>query len=180
MRIPSQKQCRQLIHKMKMMDHIVDHSCQVCRVALFLADHLIIQGIDLNRELIHAAAILHDITKSRSFETGEDHAVTGGRLLTEMGFPEVGDIIRQHVVLDSNVNDRPPGEAEIVNYADKRVRHDKIVSLEKRMIYILQRYGKSPEHCVRIKKLWRESAYMEKKLFDLLPFQPEDCCKINP
>ncbi len=179
MQIPSQKQCRQLIHKMKMMDHIVDHSCQVCNVALFLTDHLIKKQLDLNRELIRAAAMLHDITKTRSFETGEDHALTGGQLLTKMGYPEVGNIIRQHVALDSNVNARPPGETEIVNYADKRVRHDKIVSLDERMEYILLRYGKLPEYRARIKKLWREATYLEKKMFDLLPFQPEDCCKIN-
>jgi len=176
MRIPSQKQCRQLIREMKMMDHIVAHSLQVCRVAVFLADHLINRRIDLNRELIRAAAMLHDITKTRSFETGEDHALTGGRLLTEMGYPEVGDIIRQHVILDSGSNAGPPGEAAIVNYADKRVRHDKIVSLDKRMTYILKRYGKLPEHRIRIQKLWRESEYLEKKLFDLLPFQPGDLC----
>lgn len=179
MPIPSQKQCRQLIRKMKMMDHIIDHSRLVCRVAIFLADHFIKMKIDLNLDLIGAAAMLHDITKTRSFETGEDHASTGGELLKTMGYPEVGNIIRQHVFLDSNVNTKLPDETEIVNYADKRVRHDEIVSLDERMTYILQRYGKSPEHRLRIKKLRRESKHLEKKLFDLLPFQPEDCCKIN-
>ncbi len=179
MQIPSQKQCSQLIREMKMMDHIVDHSRQVCNVALYLADHLIKKQIGLNRELIRAAAILHDITKTRSFETGEDHALTGGQLLADMGYPEVGSIIRQHVTLDSNANARPPGEPEIVNYADKRVRHDKIVSLDKRMDYILHRYGKSPAHDERIQELWRESRYLEKKIFDLLPFQPGDLLKIK-
>ena len=177
MRIPSQKHCDQLILEMNMMDHIVDHSCQVCRVAVFLTDHLIQNGVHLNRELIRAAAMLHDITKTRSFETGEDHARTGGQLLTEMGYPEVGDIIRQHVALDNSLTDGALGETEIVNYADKRVRHDKIVSLDHRMTYILDRYGKSPEHRVRIQKLWRDAARLEKKIFNRLPFQPGDCCK---
>ncbi|MCK5783653.1 MAG: HDIG domain-containing protein [Desulfobacterales bacterium] len=177
MRIPSQKQCHHLILEMEMMAHIVDHSCQVCNVAVFLADHLIKNGLHLNRELIRAAAILHDITKTRSFETGEDHARTGGQLLIEMGYPEVGNIIRQHVALDNSVNSGEPDETDIVNYADKRVRHDRIVSLDQRMAYILERYGKSPEHCLRIQKLWRETIRLEKKIFTDLPFQPGDCCK---
>jgi len=180
MRIPSQKHCDQLILEMNMMDHIVDHSCQVCRVAVFLTDHLIQNGEHLNRELIRAAAMLHDITKTRSFETGENHARTGGDLLTERGYPDVGDIIRQHVTLDSDIGSCPPGEAEIVNYADKRVRHDKIVSLDQRMAYILTRYGKSPQHRKRIQKLWRESIRLEQKIFKQLPFQPGECCPKAP
>ena len=69
---------------------------------------------------------------------------TGGRLLTDLGWPEVGDIVRQHVHLDANGHPGPPTEVEIVNYADKRVMHDSIVSLEQRMDYILQRYGTTP------------------------------------
>ena len=86
MNIPTQKECYGLIREMGMMDHIVDHSEQVCRVAVCLAENLSQQGIDLNLELIRASALLHDITKTRSFRTRENHAETGGKFLQERGF----------------------------------------------------------------------------------------------
>ena len=49
-----------------MMDHIVAHSMQVCQVATYLTDHLIGHHPHLNADLIRSAALLHDITKTRS------------------------------------------------------------------------------------------------------------------
>ena len=83
MNIPSKKECYGIIREMGMMDHIVDHSEQVCRVAVCLAETLNRGGIGLNLELIRASALLHDITKTRSFSTNENHAETGGRFLQE-------------------------------------------------------------------------------------------------
>ena len=96
MRIPTQEQCFLLMCEMKMMDHIVVHSIQVCRVATFLAERLNSQQNPLNHDLIRAAALLHDITKTRGFKTKENHAVTGGQLLAERGYPEIGELVRQH------------------------------------------------------------------------------------
>ena len=59
--------------EMEMLDHIVVHSMQVCRAATLLTEKLIDQGIDLNFDLIQAAGLLHDITKTRSFQTKENH-----------------------------------------------------------------------------------------------------------
>jgi uncharacterized protein len=176
MRIPGKKECFALIHRMKMPEHIINHSIQVSRVALFLTDQLtIINRAALNRNLILSAALLHDITKARSFETGENHAQTGGQLLLDLEYPEVGDIIAQHVRLRIyNGFNVFPHEAEIVNYSDKRVLHDKIVSFSRRMEYIIERYGTIPEHRERISRLWNKSAELEKKIFSYLSFAPEN------
>jgi uncharacterized protein len=159
---------------MGMMDHIVDHSEQVCRVAICLADKLNHKGIDLNLELIRASALLHDITKTRSFRTKENHAETGGKILQERGFTEVGHIIAQHVKLDTYVASNGPVEAEIVNYADKRVLHDQIVSLTDRMAYILERYADGMESRERILGLWAKSKELEKRIFSYMPFLPDE------
>ena len=128
----------------------------------------------LNYDLIQAAALLHDITKTRSFKTEENHALTGGQFLVEQGYPEVGDLVRQHVRLDEYPHPITLGEAEIINYADKRVLHDRIVGLDKRLDYILERYGKLPEHQERIRWLWEKSRKLETKIFRDLPFSPAD------
>jgi uncharacterized protein len=172
--IPSKDECLQLIAETKMMDHIIQHSKQVSRVALFLADRLIAADFTLNRELIFAAALLHDITKTRSFATGENHAKTGSKMLQALGYPEVGKIIGQHVHLDRFHRHEPPNEAEVVNYADKRVLHANVVSLTKRMTYIVEQYGSSDAHKERIKYLWQETEQLEQKLFSSLKLDADD------
>ena len=158
---------------MGMLENIVAHSLQVCRVSLLLTDRLGLPG--LNRELIRAAALLHDITKTRSFHTHEDHAETGARLLADLGYPEVARIVGQHVRLDRYaLTSSTPTDAEIVNYSDKRVLHDKIVPLSERMGYILEKYGSSPERKRNILLLWEKTEKLEKRLFAGLPFSPGD------
>ncbi len=178
MRIPTQEQCFLLMCDMKMMDHIVVHSMQVCRVATFLAEHLNSGRNRLNHDLIRAAALLHDITKTRSFKTKENHALTGGQFLAEQGYPEIGKLVRQHVRLDEYPNPVVLGEAEIVNYADKRILHDQVVSLDKRLDYILEKYGKLPEHQERIRWLWGKTLELENKIFRTLSLVPEDLNRI--
>jgi putative nucleotidyltransferase with HDIG domain len=173
MRIPSKRQCFELFRDMRMLDHIVAHSLQVCRVALLIADRLEEGPLRLNRDLIQAAALLHDITKTRSFTTGENHAQSGEGLLGELGFPEVGYIVGRHVRLDRYDAGQPIAEVEVVNYADKRVLHDRVVSLEERMAYILERYGREADFRQRLQWLWEQTRLLEERLFTRLPFAPE-------
>lgn len=174
MPIPSRTECYELIHQMAMPPHIVAHSFQVCRVADILADALMRLGVALKPELVSASALLHDITKARSFDTGENHSETGGALLAERGYVLVGGIVRQHVRLDAYDFQGDATEAVLVNYADKRVLHDRVVSLDRRMAYIRDRYGQTPAHLSRIDDLWRRSTEMERRIFRNLPFVPGD------
>ena len=174
MNIPSQNVCLQLMCDMQMPEHIVAHSIQVCRVAMCLVDHLESEGIHLDGQLVQAAGLLHDITKTRSFETAENHALTGGQELTDRGYPEIGHLVRQHVRLDDYSDPNNLSEAVIINYADKRVLHDRIVSLDERMRYIQERYGTEPEHKNRIRLLWKKTTALEKQIFAYLPFSPTD------
>lgn len=174
MKIPSRQECLSLIRQMNMLDHIVAHSFQVCRVAIFLVDHIGPGPSGLSRNLVQAAALLHDITKTRSFSTHENHALTGAQFLNEMGYPEVGHIIEQHVRLDSYTVSDFPTEAEIVNYADKRVLHDQIVTLNERMNYILEKYAKGPEYRERLLWLWKKTEELEARLFSYVSFKPKE------
>ena len=64
-------------------------------------------------------------------------------------------------------------------YADKRVKHDEIVSLEERLEYLIRRYGQSMEHPIPLLRegfdLWKA---VENKLFTRLDFGPEDLAKM--
>ncbi len=159
---------------MEMMDHIIDHSIMVKNVADCLCTQLKPIYPELNTRLVQVSALLHDITKTQSFTTGERHDESGGRLLKSLGFPEVGDIIRQHVVLDHYNNEQEPvTEVEIVNYADKRVLHHGVVPLHERLEYILENYGKTEAFRKRIKKMWVNTEGLEKKLFKHLDIPPD-------
>jgi putative nucleotidyltransferase with HDIG domain len=173
LQIPLKDECLNLLCGVNMPEHIMDHSKLVCRVALVLTDGLIAAGIDVNRKLVGASALLHDITKPRSFNTGENHAQTGGQYLADLGFPEVGNIIRQHVLLDHYFVADTPDEAEVVNYADKRVLHDRIVLLDERMTYIMHRYAKTKARRELLKQVWAQTRLLEQRLFAHLSFTPE-------
>jgi uncharacterized protein len=174
MNVPSKIETFRLIHRMEMMAHIATHSFQVCSVSLLLADRLKGCGIDLNRSLIQASAMLHDITKTRSIKTNENHAQTGFKLLRDLGYPEVGNVVRQHIVLDDYHESKPLGEADIVNYSDKRVLHDRVVSLDERKNYILERYGTEAEFRKRIIRFWEKTERLEKRIFAHLSFSPHE------
>jgi putative nucleotidyltransferase with HDIG domain len=174
LKIPSKNNCFQLMCEMHMLENIVAHSLQVCRVATLLTENLLEQGFQLNFDLIQGAALLHDITKTRSFKTQENHAVTGGQFLTDRGYPEVGSIVRQHVRLYEYPKPLTLGEAQIINYADKRVLHDEIVPLDKRLDYILGKYAKIAEHRERTRWLWKKTREIEAEIFRTLSFSPDD------
>lgn len=174
MRIFSETQCYQLMHHTEMLDHIVRHSLQVRRVAMFLTGELRPLGICLHRDLIRAAALLHDITKTRSFASGENHALSGAQLLNDLGCSETGQLVRQHVRLDVYGDGASIDEAAIINYADKRVLHEDIVSLERRMSYIMDRYAKKSSDIARIRWLWKQSEAVESEIFAQLDVGPED------
>ena len=147
-RIPLREECDKLMALYSMRPHIVNHSIQVMRVCLAITDNLK-NGLAINRDLVIAAALLHDITKTRSLATNERHDITGGELLREMGFTSIAEIVEQHVFFQ-NLN--PHGkleEREIIYYADKRVMHDEIVTIDERIHDLLQRYGNA-EHIKNI------------------------------
>jgi putative nucleotidyltransferase with HDIG domain len=149
--------------KYSMLPNIVAHSQQVMRLSLAITDNLK-NGVSINRDLVMAAALLHDITKTRSLKTREPHDQSGGDLLRELGFARIGEIVKQHVIL---LDFDPKGrleEREIINYADKRVMHDRIVSLAERVQDLIQRYGTTEEIKNRIQQNESQVIAIEKKI----------------
>jgi uncharacterized protein len=123
-----------------MLPKIVEHSMQVMNVSLAIIDNLK-SGVPVNRDLVIAAALLHDITKTRSLVTKERHDTSGGELLRELGFPRIAEIVEQHVIIQNLNLEGRLEEREIVYYADKRVLHNTIVTIEERVQDLVQRYG---------------------------------------
>lgn len=178
--IPTRQQCLELISDYEMPPHIVRHSKLVTKVALLIATRLNQAGLHLDLALVEAGALLHDITKRVSIETQENHAKTGGELLSSLGYPDVADVIRQHVNLDLDVETSGRiVEAELVNYADKRVKHEEIVDLAERFRDIEERYGaRIPGLRPRLKKGLIRMEAIERKIFAFISIGPEDIADI--
>ncbi len=172
--VPDLNQCHEIISNMQMPDHILAHSVKVCKVALIIGDELERTDNNIDINLLAAGALLHDITKARSLVTGEKHSETGAELLKAKGYKKVADIVRQHGKLDNFLETGPVTEAEIVNYADKRVLGDKIAPLYDRMAYIVERYGTTPQKKEFFISMWKQAERLEKKLFRNIFFSPEE------
>jgi uncharacterized protein len=172
--IPTRDECLRLMGRYGMLDHIVVHSLEVAKVALFLSTELNMKGQQIDLRLVEAASLLHDITKTICLDTKEDHAQTGSQLLKEMGYERVGEVVAEHVRLSKRVDLSTVSEEEVVNYADKRVQHNRIVSLEERFDDLKERYGKDQRVLERFKQLEKITFEIENKIFSILKIDPND------
>jgi hypothetical protein len=173
--IPTIDMCTQLMDQFQMPEHIRRHSEMVEAAAHLIVDAHLDAGAELSRDRVIAGALLHDIAKALCLETGEDHALKGGEICVHHHFEEVAEIVAQHVKLRDYSPDHEVSEIEIVYYADKRVNHDKIVSLDERLEDLIQRYAKGRKDITdRIRLNFEICRNVETKLFRPLDFSPVD------
>ncbi len=178
--VPTIAQCIRYIDQYEMLDNIRDHSFMVARVAKTLVEQLgtTICSIPPADEVV-AGALLHDIAKTRCLNNNSQHAQEGQNICNELGYPGIGEIVVEHVILkrfNENLYQQGVfGAKELVYYADKRVRHDQVVSLDERLDYIIERYGDgSPEIERRIRLNFSATKSLEQFLFSHLSFLPEE------
>jgi hypothetical protein len=69
-------------------------------------------------------------------------------------------------------------EAALVNYADKRVQHTRVVSLGERFQDLRERYGKTPEARAWLDSLEGQNRLLEARIFRRIPILPESLAEI--
>lgn len=140
MKIPTKEECLRILKESNVPGNIVAHLNGVCDFSLKVCDVLENKGVHVNRELVAAGALLHDLKKL----SPNDHVIEGFEYIKSIGFPEVAEIVKKHGLAHlDNPNFVPKTwEEKIVFYADKRVKNDRIVSVDERFEYIKQRYKK--------------------------------------
>src|SRR3989344_7710717 len=133
---PTKEECLKILSDNNVPDNIIAHSKAVSKVALKIADILQKRKIKINKKLVEAGALLHDIKKVNS----DDHLIEGFELVKSLGFPEVAQVIKKHGLAHLKEEEFVPKtwEEKIVFYADKRVKSDKIVGVNERFEYIKQ------------------------------------------
>jgi uncharacterized protein len=178
--IPSPTDCLDLMSAFGMLPNIRKHSLVVREVALHLGTSLVEAGFVLHLDLIEAGALLHDLGKTYCLGTTINHAEWGAQAVNDAGYPEVAQIVREHILLEANgQNPRAIREAEVVNYADKRVLHTRVVTLADRFIDLIERYGKNDTARSRIAGLQEGAHRLEAKLFAPLSLHPTDLLQLN-
>ena len=136
--IPSKEECLSILNKNKTPSNVIEHCKAVCKVAEEIAGNLIKKGVGVKKDLVVASALLHDVEREK-----KDHIAAGAKLIKSLGFPEVAKVIRKHSLYKVENPARQPKtyEEKIVFYADKRVKGNKIVSLEERFSDLKKRYN---------------------------------------
>lgn len=143
--LPTPKQCYALWDKYGMLPNIREHTKQVARVAKRVALHIQESGIPVNVVLVESGALLHDIAKTITVTgRGKNHSKLGSEIvLKERYDKELADVVFYHGL--EKFGPHLTLEQQIVNYADKRVKHDTIVSLHDRLDDIKVRYHKEED-----------------------------------
>lgn len=149
--------------------HVRAHCAQVTHVADFIGKKMSEKGITVDLGKLRAAALLHDAVRVVDFREwppesfaatvedmtawnelrdayhGMDHAAAMADILRKRGYADLAQIIGEHNFTQILKKEGFSSiESEILYYADKRVRHDEIVSLEKRLEEGARRHGKEP------------------------------------
>jgi uncharacterized protein len=173
--IPDAEKCISLMNTYGMLDNIKAHSIMVERVAGIIAKGLTGAGIKLSLAKVSAGALLHDIAKTQCLGSDIDHAIKGKEICIENDFNEIAEIVGQHIRLNNYEPDMEVTEKEIIYYSDKRVNHNMIVTLEKRIEYLIKTYAKNEEVLIKsIEENFRICREVEKKIFRYLSFTPEE------
>jgi len=120
MEIPDQEECGSIINAVLPGETgIKAHLEMVAKIALKLSDAIetglkpnkMEPGVCLDKKLIQAAALLHDIKRKE-----KGHARAASDLLEELGFSRVAGIVAEHMSIELGEN---LTEKEIVYFADK-------------------------------------------------------------
>ena len=137
MNIPTREECLDILNNNKTPFNVIEHSKAVAEFAEGIVEKLIKNGIKVNKKLVIAAALLHDIEREK-----KNHVIEGANLLKKLGFPEVAEVVKKHSLYQIEKKEFQPHtiEEKIVFYADKRIKGKIATSLKERFDDLKERY----------------------------------------
>ena len=158
--LPTRKETFEILKRYHVPSHIIKHSVTSAKLAVFLAQRLNDNGVQVDINLVDRACLLHDILRICDFSSSdysrfeqpvtEDDKAKWRRLkekysrlgheyaaykLLKAEYPLLALTIRKHkyMALLDEAEKPTTWEEKLVYYADKRVMHDKIVPLKERL-----------------------------------------------
>jgi len=201
--LPTPKECQAIIEEHHVPPHIVNHSLAVAKLAVFLAQRLNEKGQAVDVNLVDSACLLHDIVRICDFKepdysrfeqpvtdqvktkwqqlrakyNGIPHEYAAYDILKD-DYPALALVIKKHryiAILDEE--EKPDTwEEKLVYYADKRIMHDRIVTLKQRLTEAHKRnvhfYGAQAQRRSIIAEVDPLIYRLEKEIFDEIGLNP--------
>ncbi|MBA2255289.1 MAG: HD domain-containing protein [Chloroflexi bacterium] len=170
MAIPSRAESIDVLCAFQPPRWFLRHSIAVAEVAAFIADRLASQGVPVDRHLVEAAALLHDIDKL--FDPDDPlrslgHGDAGARWLDQHGYGELAGPVAAHPVSRLGDPERyrrwaafSNRESRIVAYADKRAGQ-RVGSLTARLHEMERRH---PEHLTSLRAALPRALRLEREV----------------
>lgn len=161
------------------------HSLAVAEVAAYLAERLEARGIAIDRRVVEAAALLHDIDKLfdpddplRAFGHGD----AGARWLDDHGYGELAGPVAAHPITRLTDPQRyrrwaafSNSESRVVAYADKR-GEQRVGSLAARLDDMEQRH---PEHLASLRAARRRAERLEREVCEAAGIDPAEVRRLH-
>lgn len=166
-RIPSREEAEKILVEVGCSKIVIEHSKAVANLAVKIAKKIAEKGFKVDMKLVEAGAILHDIGRVRTRSVF--HGYYGGEIARKLNFPEnLVNIIEKHVgagiPLEEAVKIGLPAknfmletlEEKIVAYADKRIKHNKVIGFEECLNEFRKKLGENHPAIERLKNLHKE------------------------
>ncbi len=201
--LPTRKECLALLAEYHVPPHIVNHSKVVAKLAVFLAQRLNENGEVVDVALLEGACLLHDLLRVHDFKESDfnrfeqtlpepdkvkwrrlrvkykasSHEDAAYDILKEQ-YPALALAIKRHrymAMLDEK--EKPDTwEEKLLYYADKRVMHETIVSLNERLTEGHKRnvflHGSAAQSKINTTKVDPLIYEMENEIFEKIGLDP--------
>jgi len=149
----SVEMCKKIQDYFNISESVKNHSDTVASVALYIYDNLLNEGIVLDKKIIMAASLLHDVAKGLP-----KHAEVGASWLLQMGYEEISKIVKEHMELIKI--SKIPNEKEVVYLADKLVKGERLVSIKERFYFKEEMYKNNTDAIKSIEKRKEQAKFL--------------------
>lgn len=144
---PSDESCQALWDKYAMLPNVREHSLLVADIAAFVGTLAEQAGIFKHTPFLRASAMMHDLAKTYTILNGGNHCQLGSAwCVQELKNPVIAQGVAHHVDWPWGIDIPKYFIPLTLIYCDKRVMHNRMVSLDERCEDLLRRYGLTEIH----------------------------------
>jgi putative nucleotidyltransferase with HDIG domain len=166
------EKCLKMLQEQGVPENVIRHSIKVKEVATALGEKLANAGEYLDLHVLTCAALLHDIDKMKSIEGKCRHGELGAQILRNAGYRRIAWLIESHVLEHPKLSRLNTWEEKLLYYADKLVLGERIVTVEERFSYLIERYGHNKQAIKRILSCKPFVLTIEEEIKTLLKMHP--------
>lgn len=141
----SEQEREELFREYRTPDHIQAHCREVGRVAGVIAEELDRHGYDIDVDLVRGAGYVHDVVRLR-----KNHDVEGAGILADRGYLKEAKLVLHHMKYYPFNEVEDLDEQDVLCLADRTVKEDEYVGIDRRMEYLLSKPDCTPEKRKRI------------------------------